>query len=356
VYIYCSNESPVNVYFDNIQALSADRSVGIVHNRSALLEETHYYPFGLVMAGISSKAAGKVENKYKYNGKDLQNKEFTDGSGLEWMDYGARMYDQQIGRWYCIDAFAEKFVNETPYNYAGNNPINLVDEGGNFKMKPSDQKRYSVLAGYLKNGIGEILGSKNIMGALMKYGNFTEQDIKNKLVKWNSGIGIDFLDGKKISDANGYYPGGKGKNIIINKKLAQQLQDAKSPEEQQAALLAVISTIFHESTHRGDWDYDGMPSDQQFTYYNKDGTISAMDDEIGKAFEIAAYHNGDYYENENSKKIGAAGIRSMLSIIHKKEASEEDKKDLPHLVGQGAANFINDALKANPNIKIYIQQ
>ena len=53
--------------------------------------------------------------------------EYDSMYGLEMYDYGARLYDPLVGRWFSIDPLSEKYYSISPYVYCMNNPINLID-------------------------------------------------------------------------------------------------------------------------------------------------------------------------------------------------------------------------------------
>ena len=62
---------------------------------------------------------------YKYNGKELDRMH-----GLDWYDYGARMYDAAIGYWNGVDKLNEKYYPYGQYAYCLNNPLIAIDIDG----------------------------------------------------------------------------------------------------------------------------------------------------------------------------------------------------------------------------------
>ncbi|MBI1767666.1 MAG: peptidoglycan DD-metalloendopeptidase family protein [Bacteroidetes bacterium] len=117
VYAYLSNEetTPKEIYFDDFT---------VQQIKSPVVQSEDFYPFGLTFNSYSRE--NSLLNKFQYNGKELQN-----DLSINWLDYGARMYMPEIGRWGVIDNMVEKMRRWSPYSYAFNNPIVYEDRDGN---------------------------------------------------------------------------------------------------------------------------------------------------------------------------------------------------------------------------------
>jgi RHS repeat-associated protein len=187
---------------DNDQAVDA----------SEILQQNHYYPFGMNQEGAWGAPTNTTENRYQYNGKEL-NTDF----GLNLNDYGARWYDAALGRWGAVDALADEpeQIDKSNYAYAWNNPLGLNDPDGNC---PS-----CVVGG--------------IIGAAVEYGG---QVIANRIEgkSWEESFtDIDVAD-VLISGAEGFVTNGTSaiKNVAlkgtikVGAELARNTLDVKKDE------------------------------------------------------------------------------------------------------------------------------
>jgi RHS repeat-associated protein len=64
-------------------------------------------------------------NRWGFSGKEKQTVK-----NLGFLDFGARMLDTEIGRWFVQDPLQEKYYSWSSYNYCLNNPLKFVDPDG----------------------------------------------------------------------------------------------------------------------------------------------------------------------------------------------------------------------------------
>jgi len=168
----------------------------ITDNSGNVVERNDYYPFGGKHA--NSGYAQLTVNKQKFNGKELQT---TGNTGF--LDYGARMYDDVIGRWGVVDPMAEKYSGWSPYVYVLNNPIILVDPDG---LTPRIYVETQGITGHAFVTVGE---GKNTV--VYTYGRYAELGKDKSSARSTTPTGEGVLIRLTGSDAQSFI-----KNQMIN--------------------------------------------------------------------------------------------------------------------------------------------
>jgi RHS repeat-associated protein len=92
-----------------------------------LVSREEYYPFGETSFGSHAK------QRYRFCGKERDQE-----SGLYY--YGMRYYAPWLCRFVSVDPLAAKYTYYTPYQYAGNRPINFIDLDGAEPAQPTKSR------------------------------------------------------------------------------------------------------------------------------------------------------------------------------------------------------------------------
>ncbi|WP_162347415.1 DUF6443 domain-containing protein [Pontibacter fetidus] len=202
----------VDVYFDDLT----------ISHEHIVVQENHYDPWGLNLTGIEK--LGSPDSKFQFNGKEKQ----TD-LGINWIDYGARMYDSQIGRWHVSDPLSEKYGSTSPYVYTLNNPVNAIDPDGRLVIYVNGY--YNELFGH------EMFGEKGIgptkpkldywryfdPGFVTAVNEFFGNDQNNFFADGSSLIGGD-LSGADRYNIGYTYAHRNYKNIIKDMKAGEKVK------------------------------------------------------------------------------------------------------------------------------------
>jgi RHS repeat-associated protein len=292
VYIYLSNQSNNDVYWDNFQ-------VGITQGNIA--EENHYYAYGLKIATLSSKKLGDVyqgslKNNYLYQGAYAELDE-----DIGWTDFALRNYDAQIGRWVQQDPYQE-FAS--PYSGMANDPVNFTDPSGG-----------SILSGLSTAGRLTVttLGGAIIGQAIYMIGG--GEDWKGALIGAGAGLGVGLgALSNKIAVSMSLHTVAAALNILNS-----QITTSQAGKQALTNQLKTISIVIHHGSTVHDKHAGGKSGGHV--------TINFGDDELygftGWSVKPELDNNGDVQD----KKIplfptkNPNNINAWYSEIHGSEGS-----------------------------------
>jgi RHS repeat-associated protein len=102
--------------------------------RPDVVSVTDYYAFG---SEVRERTYEKLNYDYSFNGKEKDDEVFSISGTFQ--NYGMRMYDTRIARFISEDPISFNYPWYTPYQFAGNKPIQFIDLDGLEEADPNNK-------------------------------------------------------------------------------------------------------------------------------------------------------------------------------------------------------------------------
>jgi RHS repeat-associated protein len=242
----------------------------LAYYKADIATANDYYPFGMGMPARKFNAG--TEYRYGFNGKEKSDEVYGEGNAY---DFGARMYDPRIGKWFSVDPMREVYTSLSPYSYSANNPINILDAEGNVLI----DKQGNIIA----TSTGKIqMDEKRVSATKSKSGIITVQTAIMKYEK----IIIYADDGTPINALR-----------LIEAHLVIQKLDSKGN------LLSIKKESL--SSH----GFEAVSDCHGYTFAK--GKLWINDDEVNKLL----YHDG-YTRNTTESKADAVIFKKGGAVVH----------------------------------------
>ncbi|PSK91699.1 RHS repeat protein, partial [Taibaiella chishuiensis] len=179
VIIYIDNQTiGKNVWFDNMR---------VEHYTSKLLEEDHYYPFGLTIHLEQAGQSNLPRNDIKFQGQRHDN-----DFGINIYSFKYREHDPTIGRFWQVDPLSEKYVHNSTYAFSENKVTSHIELEGleSFSIQPEINQAWRELKANFQN----LANSVNIGGSAYVEMKEDGKSIKPTVtVKTNAGDWMNYL-------------------------------------------------------------------------------------------------------------------------------------------------------------------
>jgi RHS repeat-associated protein len=132
---------------------------------------TDFSPFGVELKGRNFEVVGGGNYRYSFQGQESDSEVKGEGNSV---NYKYRMHDPRLGRFFAVDPLANKYPELTPYQFASNSPIFMVEFEGlegtmyMYRVWEDAEGKHSVSVGSdVVPGLTSNLNKK----ILMPYGN-----------------------------------------------------------------------------------------------------------------------------------------------------------------------------------------
>jgi RHS repeat-associated protein len=334
----------INDHLGNARVTFSDfNEDGKIQYLTEIMQENHYYPFGLNMEGLWTYGYGSsLANRFQYNGKERGDEIVLDDPVRDFdvefgmYDYGARLYDPAIGRWTSTDPAAKMYSSWNPYHYVYNNPLKFIDPTGAIIEDPDDivknqksslQSNISNLQEFIDKGmVSSELGNKLIRvnkSMLKSIKNLEKSDQVYKI--FNSGDGKE--GGVQYDASNGNINIGIGSGADNYSGLvAHELEHASQYERGEISVVSDNSDygVLYDITDETNAFNKERRIGMGIGYFTSPNAVFSDSNvrELGKTMTPPAYQ---------SLPSGPININSRQGIALRRRAVEAGRK------GQGVS-------------------